>query len=112
MIPVNRLVLKHDVGDDAEYHERDAFLYDFQLHEGERTAIACISYAVGGHLATIFKEKAITPIRGQLELAPVCCIRRCPYHANVMNTLLNRSNNTVYIPLIITLVSKIMQKYT
>ena len=56
MIPVNRLVLKHDVGDDAEYHERDAFLYDFQLHKGKRTAIACISHAVGGHLATIFKE--------------------------------------------------------
>ena len=48
--------LEHDVGDYTEYGQRDTLLNDLQLNEVERTAVFHKTYAVGGNLATVFKE--------------------------------------------------------
>ena len=50
------LTLKEDVGDDGEDTETDALLYDLELNEIERTAIAIESHTVGRHLTAILKE--------------------------------------------------------
>ena len=79
MIPVQSLSLKEDIGDDCEDDKRYAFLNHFELAQ----------------------LKAMTPIRGQLLLTPVCCNLRCPYQASVMKMLLSTNNNIVYNPFII-----------
>lgn len=103
MIPVKSLSLKHDIGNDDEDYERHALLQHLQLYEREGTSVAVESETVGWHLTAILQKaiaqlKAITPMRGQWALTPVCCNLRCPYHANVMKTLLSSSNNIVYNP--------------
>ena len=56
MIPMQMSALEHDVGNDAEDGQRDAFLNDLQLNEIERTAILYETYAIGWYLTTILKE--------------------------------------------------------
>ena len=43
------LPLEDDVGNDAEDNQGDDFLYDFELHQRERPAVANETDAVGGH---------------------------------------------------------------
>ena len=57
VIPMQILTLKEDVGDDGEDTETDALLYDLELNEIERTAIAIESHTVGRHLTAILKER-------------------------------------------------------
>ena len=57
MIPMKVLSLKKNVGDDGEDTETDALLYDLELNEIERTAIALESHTVGRHLTAILKER-------------------------------------------------------
>jgi hypothetical protein len=48
--------LKHDVGNDTEHGQRDAFLDDLQLNEVEGTSIFYEANTVGWHLTAVFKE--------------------------------------------------------
>ena len=50
------LPLEKDVGDDGEDTKADAFLYHFELHQIEWSAIPAEAHAVGGYLATILEE--------------------------------------------------------
>lgn len=50
------VALEHDVGNDGEDRQRDAFLNDFQLDERKGTSIADESHAVGRHLTTILQK--------------------------------------------------------
>ena len=45
-------------------------------------------------------ENAMTPIKGQLLVTPVCWRRKCPYQASVMKMLLRQRRSIVYIPFI------------
>ena len=56
VIPMEILVLEHDIGDDAKYGQRYRFLYHLELYEGERTAITFEAQPVGRYLTTIFEE--------------------------------------------------------
>ena len=56
MVPMQMGALEHDVGNDAEDGQRDAFLDDFQLDEVERSSVLDESDAVGWHLTTILEE--------------------------------------------------------
>ena len=56
MIPMKLLPLEKNVGDDAEHNEGDDFLYDFQLHKRERSAVFDKANPVGRHLAALFEE--------------------------------------------------------
>jgi len=56
VIPMQVLSLKKYVGDNCEHSEADALLYNFELHKGERAAVALKAYAVGWNLATVFEE--------------------------------------------------------
>ena len=56
MIPMQMRALEHDVGNDAEYGQRYAFLDDLQLNEVERPAVFKESQTVGWHLAAILEE--------------------------------------------------------
>ena len=48
--------LEHDVGDDAEHGQRDAFLNDLQLNEVKGTAIFYKAETIGRYLTTVFKK--------------------------------------------------------
>lgn len=50
------LTFEEQSNNEREYGKRDYFLYHFELHQGERTAVAYESYAVCRHLCTVFKE--------------------------------------------------------
>ena len=56
MIPVQTLSLKEDISDDRKDDERNAFLYDLELYEVERTSVIYKTDTVGGYLTAIFKE--------------------------------------------------------
>ena len=56
MIPVQTLPLKEDISDDCKDDERNAFLYDLELYEVERTSVIYKTDTVGGYLTAIFKE--------------------------------------------------------
>ena len=48
--------LEHDVGNDAEYGQRDALLYDLQLDEVEGTSIFYEADTIGRYLTAVFEE--------------------------------------------------------
>ena len=50
------LVLEEEIGDDGEDDEGDALLDDLELNEGEGTAVAYETDAIGGHLTTVLEE--------------------------------------------------------
>ena len=56
MVPMQMSALEHDVGNDTEHGQRDAFLDDLQLNEVEWTAVIYKSQTVGRHLTAVFKE--------------------------------------------------------
>ena len=56
MIPVQVGALEHDVGNDAEDSQRDAFLNDLQLNEVKGAAVFYEAQAVGGNLAAVLKK--------------------------------------------------------
>jgi hypothetical protein len=56
VVPVQVGTLKHDVGNDTEYSQRDAFLYDLQLDEVKGAAILDEADTVGGYLATVLQK--------------------------------------------------------
>ena len=56
MVPVQRLALEEQSGEDGEDDERDDFLDDFELHQREGASVAGKADAVGRNLAGILKE--------------------------------------------------------
>ena len=56
VIPVEVVALEHDIGHDSEHSQRDALLYDLQLHQVEGSTIVNESQPIGRHLATVFEE--------------------------------------------------------
>ena len=48
--------LEHDVGNDAEYGQRDTFLYDLQLNKVKGTAIFYKAETISGYLTAVFEE--------------------------------------------------------
>ena len=56
MVPLERLALENEQDDDGEDRERDHFLDDFELHQGERAAVAVEADAVGRYGEAVFKE--------------------------------------------------------
>ena len=48
--------LEHDVGNNTEYGQRDAFLNDLQLDEVERTTILDETQTIGGNLTAVLEE--------------------------------------------------------
>ena len=55
MIPLQRHVKRYG-GEDYKDHQCDHFLNHFELHQGERASVPLKSYAVCGHLETVFEE--------------------------------------------------------
>lgn len=53
MIPVQRLTLEEDGGEEGENHQRDDLLNNLELHQREGTAVFNEADAVGGHLKGI-----------------------------------------------------------
>ena len=56
MIPMEVSTLKHDIGDNAEYSQRYAFLYNLKLYEVKGTSVFYKSQSVGRHLTAVLKE--------------------------------------------------------
>ena len=56
MVPVQMGALKHNVGNDAEYGQRDTLLNDLQLNQIERSAILNKTQPVGWHLTAVLEE--------------------------------------------------------
>ena len=56
VVPPEGLATKHQSGQDGKDDERNDFLHHLELDERERSAIAFETYAVGRHLAHIFKQ--------------------------------------------------------
>lgn len=56
MVPMKRLSLKENIGYNTEDDKRNDLLYNLQLHQGKRSAIAHEPDSVRRHLAAIFKE--------------------------------------------------------
>ena len=56
MIPVQMGALKHDVGHNGKDGQRYALLNDFQLYEGEWSAVVDKAHPVSWYLAAVFKE--------------------------------------------------------
>ena len=48
--------LEHDVGNDAEYGQRDTFLYDLQLNKVKGTAIFYKAETSSGYLTAVLEE--------------------------------------------------------
>ena len=48
--------LEHDVGNDAEYSQRDTFLYDLQLNKVKGTAVFYEPQTISGYLTAVFEE--------------------------------------------------------
>ena len=98
VVPMQVCTLEHDVGDDAEHGQRDAFLNDLQLNEVKGTAIFYKAETIGRYLTTVFK-KGDAPRESddtqQGPVTPFSCNFKCPYQASVMKTLLSMSNMIV-----------------
>ena len=56
VVPADGLAFEDGGHDDGEHHQRDALLYDLELHEGERTAGDLGADAVGRYHKGIFEE--------------------------------------------------------
>ena len=56
MIPLQGLSLEHYRDKHTKDSQRNDFLYDFKLHEVERTAVFDETDPVCRHLGTIFEE--------------------------------------------------------
>ena len=56
MVPLQRLSLEKQMGNDAEDNERYDLLNNLQLHEREEAAIAFETNSIGRHLTAIFEE--------------------------------------------------------
>ena len=56
VVPVQMCALEHDVGNDAEYGQRDTFLNDLQLDKVEGTSILYETETISGYLAAVFEE--------------------------------------------------------
>ena len=56
VVPVQVGALEHDVGNDAEYGQRDTFLDDLQLYEVEGATILDEADTVGGNLTAVLQE--------------------------------------------------------
>ena len=67
VVPVQVLPLEEDVGDDAEDNQRDDFLYDFELHQVERSAVVDEADTVGRHLTAVL-EKGNHPREGNDQI--------------------------------------------
>jgi hypothetical protein len=57
VIPLQRLALEEDDGEECKDGDRDNLLNNLELHQRERTAIAHEADAVGWHLTGILKER-------------------------------------------------------
>ena len=55
MIPT-QLHMKGDSGEYDKHHEGDDFLYHFELHQSERTAVAFKTHAVRRYLQAVLEE--------------------------------------------------------
>ena len=71
VVPMQMLPLEEDVGDDAEDNQGDDFLYDFQLHEREWSAVVDKADAVRGHLAAVFEKGYCPREENDAEQRPV-----------------------------------------
>lgn len=49
-------MLEHQIGDDREHSQRDAFLQHFQLYEIEWATVADEADPIGWHLTAVFEE--------------------------------------------------------
>ena len=56
VVPVEVLVLEHDVGYDCEDSQRDTFLYDLELYEVKGSSVAFEAQTIGRYLAAILEE--------------------------------------------------------
>ena len=65
------VALKHDVGDDGKYGQRDTLLHDLQLNQREGTAVADEAKPVGRHLTTILEEGNAPREHDDSEQGPV-----------------------------------------
>ena len=57
MIPLQCLAFEEDDGEEGEDGDGDNLLNNFELHEGEGSAIAYKAYAVGWHLTGILEQR-------------------------------------------------------
>lgn len=53
VVPVQRLALEEDGGEEGENHQCDDLLNDLELHQREGTSVLDEADAVGGHLEGI-----------------------------------------------------------
>lgn len=56
MVPVQRLSLEHNVGNDGKYGQGYALLYNLQLYQREWSPVADKAQSVGRYLTTILEE--------------------------------------------------------
>ena len=56
MVPANAFVVEEEQGKNGEDDQRDDFLNDFELQQGERTAVAHETVTVGRDLTRIFRQ--------------------------------------------------------
>ena len=56
VVPADGLAFEHGGDDDGEHHEGHAFLYDFELHEGEGAAGDLRPDAVGRYHERVLEE--------------------------------------------------------
>lgn len=49
--------MERDGGEDDKNHEGDYLLDDLELHQTEGPAVSFKTYAVGGYLQTVLKER-------------------------------------------------------
>ena len=68
--------LKHDVGDDAEYGQRDALLNDLQLYEVKGSAVFDEAETVGGYLTAVLEEGDAPREHDDTEERPVAASAR------------------------------------
>ena len=57
VVPLQGLSTEEDDSEEGEDGDGDNLLNDFELHEGEGSAIAYKAYAVGRHLTGILEER-------------------------------------------------------
>ena len=71
VVPVKCLSFEDQGRKKNKYHEGDDLLDDFQLHEGERSAVLLEADAVGGHLGAIFKKSDAPREKDDADERPV-----------------------------------------
>ena len=71
VVPMQVGTLEHDIGNDAEYGQRDALLDDLQLYEVEGTAVFDETQTVGGNLTAVFEEGDAPGEHDDTEKRPV-----------------------------------------